>query len=293
MFIRSSFFYWGSVVNHVHLRHARNASPFQLLQKGSWNKTEQEKSQFPGRRQSTEIHEWRMTCLTWFTFTDNAHCVCYFLWSFFFFPETLTFACLYPVYSLFDELYLVKYCLQYYLSYTEMHCRCNSDNNLNPFSSAPGSIRVTPCGIFCRHAILKCVTTLILNCNTVETTNSFCSFEFCLRQISPSYRWQKQLQVKVPRTRSYVPLMHHMLHASYPITVFWLHKSLLTWRSLIKQCDTYSSKCTWDIKSSKIFSSVLNSMENSVYDLHMTDLMKTIGVSQKIALLTWKPYSTL
>lgn len=79
------FFYWGSVVNHVHLRHARNASPFQLLQKGSWNKTEQEKSQFPGRRQSTEIHEWRMTCLTWFTFTDNAHCVCYFLWSYFFF----------------------------------------------------------------------------------------------------------------------------------------------------------------------------------------------------------------
>lgn len=87
--------------------------------------------------------------------------------------------------------------------YTEMHCRCNSDNNLNPFSSAPGSIRVTPCGIFCRHAILKCVTTLILNCNTVETTDSFCSLEFCLRQISPSYRWQKQLQGNVPRTRSF------------------------------------------------------------------------------------------
>lgn len=127
-----------------------------------------------------------------------------FFGPFFFFPETLTFACLYPVYSLFDyELYLVRYCLQYYLSYTEMHYRCNSDNILNLFSCAPGSIHVTPCGIFCRHAILKCVTTLILNCNTVETTDSFCSLEFCQRQISPSYRWQKQLQGKVPRTRSF------------------------------------------------------------------------------------------
>lgn len=78
--------------------------------------------------------------------------------------------------------------------------------------------------------------------------------------------------------------MYHMLHVSYPITVFWLHKSLLTWRSLIKQHDTYSSKCTRDIKSSKNVSSVLNSMENSVYDLHMTDLMKTISVSLNIAL---------
>lgn len=169
--------------------------------------------------------------------------------------------CLYPVYSLFD-------CVIFSLVLfdTELHHRDSSDGNLFCEYSA-----WKKCILF--HVIQTCNLKM---CHSIHfkycwNNRRFCSLEFCPRQISPRYMWQKQLLGKVHRTRffsgtAYVPCVTRQL-SYYSFLIIQVSLDF-----------TFFNKTVWYLKlrlraleSSSVFFSVLKSSHESLCDLHITD----------------------